>query len=100
MKKSLRLFFIICVLLCSFPSLKTYAVVHKSGFIKEKTETSEQQKIISKLDIELTKEACPNCDLLCFDVSNTECIAIGGERLSQKIISVYNKDGNFYMDIK
>lgn len=95
MKKMLFLLFIIFALLYSFLPINTCAVAQKSGFVKEKMETSEQQKMISKFDIEPIKVVYPNCDLFCFDVSDTECIAIGGEQLSKKIISVYNKDGDF-----
>lgn len=100
MKKFYSIIFMICIFSFFLQGLTIYTGAINKEFIKEKMDITDQEKILSKIQIDRIEEAPEKVGLLCFDVSDTECIAVGSERLAQKYILVYDKKGLFLYGYK
>lgn len=88
-------FFILPVLLC-FLFVNTGKIsALNTGYSTVPLSPSEEDNFRSKIEISFLQDEPKKRPIVCFDVNESEQIALGSENFSTKYICVYTADGNF-----
>lgn len=91
-KKLVSIIFIITMIVCN-GSVTVFAI--DTGFSTSEMSIKDQQTFISNTKLSLINDEPRKSIIKCFDVSNSELIAIGSKISEKAYISVYDTTGKF-----